>query len=524
MGEKTTYFEYGFVVKLMILTIIIISGYIVLSFTFSTSPHLLIISPLFIINVAGLILIRKKDLFKIKTRYIGVYLGIVFLTVIYLIYYTGNVYSPHLAWLIIPAFFSFLLGGKRISIIFLVLTIVFIGVLLISSGEKLFYENQKPFITQWHVISVFTLLISIVLPMHWFFNKLINQKNKIFSQFTLLQEKSIQIEFQNKVIDDQLRKINIQNVNLHDKHIDLEAAKEMLNYQIAKIENTKSRLERFTGTLLILSKNEAVHNGNLNELWQLISRVIKRNLNINRVSFWEYNERKKKLSSLYLSDQDHNESYEKIELNENDFPEYFKALKDEKLIVVEDVYESEVTRSLLVSYMIPNEIKSMLDSPFFIDNALGGVICCENAKTRIWQPEERFFVNALSDLISVAYKAKQRDIYQKELLKKKREIEELNEELEEKVRQRTVELEELNHQLMDYAFLNSHVIRGPVCRVVGLNNVLNMSDDEAEKKYLISQIIQTVKEIDEVTHKASTILTNGTVSEFLENKRKPQFK
>ncbi|QCK15405.1 GAF domain-containing protein [Mangrovivirga cuniculi] len=321
-----------------------------------------------------------------------------------------------------PFVFSFLLGGKKISITFLGLTIGFIVILLISYGDKLFYDNQQPFITRWHVISVFTLIISIVLPMYWFFSKLINQKNKIYSQYILLQEKSKQIEFQNKVIDDQLKKINIQNVNLHDKHIDLEAAKEMLNYQMAKVEKTKSRLERFTGTLLILSKKEAVHNGNLNELWQLISRVIKRNLNINRVSFWKYDESKKKLSSLYINDQDNSESFEKIELIENEFPEYFQALKDEKLIVVDDVFDSEVTRSLLVPYMIPNEIKSMLDSPFFIDNSLGGVICCENLRTRMWQPEERFFVNSLSDLITVAYKAKQRDIYQKELLKRKRRL------------------------------------------------------------------------------------------------------
>ncbi|QCK15404.1 hypothetical protein [Mangrovivirga cuniculi] len=105
MSEKITYFEYGFLVRLMILTTIIISGYIVLSSIFSTAPHLAIISPLLLLNIFGLLRIRKKDLFKIKNRYVGAYLGIVYLTIVALIIFTGDVQSPHLAWLIIPSFF-----------------------------------------------------------------------------------------------------------------------------------------------------------------------------------------------------------------------------------------------------------------------------------------------------------------------------------------------------------------------------------------------------------------------------------
>ncbi|NMM48239.1 GAF domain-containing protein [Marinigracilibium pacificum] len=523
MKSEITYIEYGFLNKLMILTIVVLGTFISFGILNIHDHNVLLVLPIFVLNIAGLVFLKKGDLVEIKNKYVGGYLGLLFFVVIGMILINGKAFSPYLPWIIVPAFLSFLLGGRKISVTFLVLTIGFILVLMIYSRNEIIQGNYSVVMTEWHIVSVFALLITTILPMYWFFSKLVNQKDTIFSQYTLLQEKSKQIEFQNLVIDEQLNKINIQNVNLHDKHIDLEAAKEMLNFQIKKMSETKARVERYTRTLLNISKNEAVHNGNVQKLWSIIAKTIRRNLNVDRVSFWIYSISEKKLTSLYLYEGDDTESFEQVEIYEKDFPEYFNALKEKEIITVDDVMNDEITISMVEPYMMVNGVKSMLDAPFIVNDNLGGVICCEHKSHHIWEPEEQFFINAVSDLMSVAYKAKQRNEYQKELLKKQSEIEKLNSQLEEKVRQRTIELEELNEQLMDYAFLNSHVIRGPVCRVVGLNNILSLSEDDTEKRFLIAQIIDTVKEIDDVTHQASTILSNGSVSEFLDQKRKPQY-
>lgn len=60
------------------------------------------------------------------------------------------------------------------------------------------------------------------------------------------------------------------------------------------------------------------------------------------------------------------------------------------------------------------------------------------------------------------------------------EIARMNETLEQRVRDRTAELENQNKQLTEYAFINSHLLRSPVAKIIGLINVLEM--DQANEK------------------------------------------
>jgi signal transduction histidine kinase len=74
----------------------------------------------------------------------------------------------------------------------------------------------------------------------------------------------------------------------------------------------------------------------------------------------------------------------------------------------------------------------------------------------------------------------------------------MNANLEQKVAERTRELEIKNKKLQEYAFVNSHKLRGPVARILGLVNLLdykNIYDSEL----IVTQLRVSATELDDLT-------------------------
>jgi len=81
-------------------------------------------------------------------------------------------------------------------------------------------------------------------------------------------------------------------------------------------------------------------------------------------------------------------------------------------------------------------------------------------------------------------------------------VEDLNRNLENKVSERTQELKEKNAQLVEYAHLNAHLLRGPFCRVKGLVLLREtISPPGDEEKELNALLMQSIDELDEVTRR-----------------------
>lgn len=81
------------------------------------------------------------------------------------------------------------------------------------------------------------------------------------------------------------------------------------------------------------------------------------------------------------------------------------------------------------------------------------------------------------------------------------EIRSINENLEQIIEQRIKKIEERNNQLEEYAFINAHLVRGPLCRILGL--VVLMEQEKAnpqlaavhEKARQVDAIIRRINEI-----------------------------
>lgn len=99
----------------------------------------------------------------------------------------------------------------------------------------------------------------------------------------------------------------------------------------------------------------------------------------------------------------------------------------------------------------------------------------------------------------------------RKLKQRDHEITYLNQNLEGIVQERTVTLEKRNAQLADYVFTNSHRLRGPIARILGLMQLHeNNGFPSAEEKEKAFQMVHTAaKEADEVIYEISGRLESG---------------
>ncbi|SMG12835.1 hypothetical protein SAMN05661096_00545 [Marivirga sericea] len=84
---------------------------------------------------------------------------------------------------------------------------------------------------------------------------------------------------------------------------------------------------------------------------------------------------------------------------------------------------------------------------------------------------------------------------QKEILTQSEELQALNESLkslnnhlEDKVIERTTELQLKNEKLAEYTFINGHQLRAPVATMLGLCNLLEYTQEVAEKEEIINKV------------------------------------
>lgn len=103
-----------------------------------------------------------------------------------------------------------------------------------------------------------------------------------------------------------------------------------------------------------------------------------------------------------------------------------------------------------------------------------------------------------------------------ELTVKNREVElmnrrvmDVNENLETMVKARTSALENQNRILLDYAFINAHKLRAPLASIMGLVNLLMLSDDETESKELLNYLQTSSKKLDDVIRTITETIDKG---------------
>jgi signal transduction histidine kinase len=91
------------------------------------------------------------------------------------------------------------------------------------------------------------------------------------------------------------------------------------------------------------------------------------------------------------------------------------------------------------------------------------------------------------------------------------ELTSMNDGLDLMVKNRTTELEERNYQLTEYAFINSHLLRTPLARILGLTDLIRMESTDPKTQELMDKLFNSCEELDEIIKLMSTQLSDGSI-------------
>ncbi len=186
--------------------------------------------------------------------------------------------------------------------------------------------------------------------------------------------------------------------------------------------------------LFEISKSPVIDDGELGSSSELIINYIHKGLQVSRVGIWLLNEDKQLLKS-YLLKEEHN-IISNISFERSVFPVFFSALDKERNLVIHRDEADYINSEFLDSYLIPNDIITILASPIRHHGEMVGVLICERkGSLKPWVHDDEVFVSALADCFGRAMGAKETLTFQQKLAQ-------VNIDLEGQVAQRTQALNE----------------------------------------------------------------------------------
>lgn len=86
------------------------------------------------------------------------------------------------------------------------------------------------------------------------------------------------------------------------------------------------------------------------------------------------------------------------------------------------------------------------------------------------------------------------------------EIFTINKSLEEKILERTADLEKRNEQLEEYAFINSHKLRAPVASILGLVSLIDKEGLNEKEQETIGHLTQAAEKLDNIVKEITSVL------------------
>lgn len=102
---------------------------------------------------------------------------------------------------------------------------------------------------------------------------------------------------------------------------------------------------------------------------------------------------------------------------------------------------------------------------------------------------------------------------QETIEKQNSEIQAINRHLQEEVNIRTREIQDANRELVEqntqleqFAFIAAHNLRSPLARILGLTNLIRISDTEADKQLAFEKLEESTRDLDHVIQDLNSIL------------------
>lgn len=305
------------------------------------------------------------------------------------------------------------------------------------------------------------------------------------------------------------RRKRIANQTLAEQKEKIESINAQLKELVDETTTRNNTLQHHVTTLLEFSKSKVVNFGTTEQAVRDIARLTAHTLKVSRVSIWTYNKQARCLESVVFYELSREHFMDKLTLDLSNYPKYEQALNTTRIIDAADARTHEHTHEFTETYLKPFDIYSMLDITFSLDGELNGLICCEQQDApRTWKMEDIIFASSVADITSLAYRSAQRRDYERRLRQQSKEIARMNELLEQRVKERTAELQNRNEQLTEYAFINSHLLRSPVSKILGLINLLEV-DRNGDPKEMMRHLKVACDDLDSIVKNITIALDGG---------------
>ena len=174
------------------------------------------------------------------------------------------------------------------------------------------------------------------------------------------------------------------------------------------LRQSERRLRKQTEMLLDLSQRKIIEAGNLPQALREITEASAETLEVDRASVWLFSESGEELlcTEQYFAGTREHTSGERYAIG--DFPVYFEALQQERVIDADDVHND--SRTMEFSPIFKQQgITSMLEAVIRLGGDIVGTVCLEHTgEPRAWTLDEKNFAGSMADLLSLAIEAEQR--------------------------------------------------------------------------------------------------------------------
>ncbi|MBT32782.1 MAG: hypothetical protein CMO01_24250 [Thalassobius sp.] len=367
----------------------------------------------------------------------------------------------------------------KFYIVFFIASVILLQLATVSYNINLHIQSK------WY-LSIILFLILTQLYHYSKFRKEIKEKNEE-TEYVINQKEQDQILFHRQK-EDILKQYNlILNQNSY------------LNKAFEEAKIRKQKLKKFIDKIIEVSRMDEIHSGSLEFSINTLKNTILEILEVDSVRIWKYEQIQEAIHTIYEAEEPSEIIYRK------NCPTYFDQLEAGVVLVEEDIRQGKHTQELR-AYFEKHNFKSLMDCPFFIDGKFAGVICCNSHDFRAWESEDILFVRAMAGAVSLSHKSATRNVKQDKLIEEHQEVHKTNLQLENQIITRNKILKEINDKLIEYAFINSHKIRKPICSLLGLKKLLDLTDDVDEIMVIKNHMVNSITELDIITREAGDLL------------------
>jgi hypothetical protein len=157
-----------------------------------------------------------------------------------------------------------------------------------------------------------------------------------------------------------------------------------------------ARLQKLLGELYAERKARA-------ETQSAVLDVVLARLRCARVSMWKFDRLGDELTLLCFASKTADGAFDTSErrLHRAEYLDYFNSLVDTATYASVDAMNDPVLQPMRENYLVANNVVSMLDAAFVLNNRCYGMVCCEEPQRRDWTPGDTVALRSIVNKIAL---------------------------------------------------------------------------------------------------------------------------